>query len=178
MNMSTKHPSCEHPEIPEPRLENVDPLSVRVFQALGRLMHLNRLVMQKVVVHKGVQPPEVIVLSLLRDHDGITQSELAGVVHLSPPRVSNILRSLEESGAVRRRPDETDRRIARVFLTAEGRRREEEHRAVLGDVVGRTIGALSEADRVELARLLRKLAERTREVLEEEEMPGGGVSAR
>lgn len=141
-------------------------------------MHINRLVMQKVVVQRGVQPPEAIVLSLLRDHDGITQSELAGIVHLSPPRVSNILRSLEKDRAVLRRVDETDRRLTRVFLTAEGRRREQEHRVVLGDFVERTIGALSEADRIELVRLLRKLAERTREVLEEEELPGGGISAR
>jgi DNA-binding MarR family transcriptional regulator len=82
--------------------------------------------------------------------------------------VSTILRSLEESGAVLRRQDDVDRRLTRVFLTPEGRRREKEHRAVLGDYVNRTIGALSQADRRELERLLGELADRTREVLCEE----------
>lgn len=158
----------KHPPIPEPDLENVDPLTARVFHALGRVIHLNRLVMMKTIAQKGIQPPEAFALTLLRDHNGATQSELAGVLHLSPPRVSAILRSLEESGAVVRRPDETDRRLTRVFLTLEGRRREKEQRAVLGEYVGRTIGALSEDDRAELERLLGLLADRTREVLREE----------
>lgn len=131
-------------------------------------MHLNRLVILKMIAQKGVQPPEAFALMLLRDHDGATQSELADVLHLSPPRVSTILRSLEDSGAVIRHPDETDRRLTRAFLTPKGRQREEEQRAVLGDYVNRTIGTLSEADRRELERLLGKLADRTLAVLHEE----------
>ncbi|NLV72807.1 MAG: winged helix-turn-helix transcriptional regulator [Actinobacteria bacterium] len=169
----------QSPPIPGPQLDNVDHLTVRVFQAMGRLMHLHRLAMQKMVTERGVQPPEMIALSLLRVNNGATQSELGGVLHLSPPRVSTILSSLEESGAVVRRPDEADRRLTRVFLTAEGRRREEEHRAILSDFVEGTIGALSEADRRELERLLGELAERTQEVLDDgsTEESGGGVPA-
>jgi DNA-binding MarR family transcriptional regulator len=162
----------EHILIPEPRFENVDPLTVGVFHALGRVMHLNRLVMMRTITRKGIQPPEGFALTLLRDHDGASQSELAAVLHLSPPRVSTILSSLEEGGAVVRRPDESDRRLTRVFLTPEGRRREEDDRAVLEDYVNRTIGALTEADRLELERLLGELADRTREVLREESQEG------
>lgn len=108
---------------------------------------------------------------LLREHDGMSQRELASVFHLSPPRVSMILRTLEESGAIERRVDESDRRIVRVFLTSEGRRREEEQRAVFEDYVSRTMGSLSEKDRQELERLLTELAERTEELLREEGAP-------
>jgi len=167
----------KHSVLRGPRLENVDPLTVRVFHAMGRLMHLNRLAMQKMTAEKGVQPPEVMALSVLRDHDGATQSQLAAILHLSPPRISTILRSLEESGAIVRRPDVADRRLARAFLTDVGRRREEEHRAVLGNYVNRTIGALSPDDRLALERLLGELGDRTREVLDSE-APIGGVSPR
>ena len=151
-----------------PKLENVDALSAQVFHALGRMMHVNRLVMLKMIAQKGIQPPEAFALTLLLDHDGATQSELGDVLHLSPPRVSTILRSLEDAAAVVRRPDEIDRRLTRVFLTPKGRQREEEHRAVLGDYVNRTIGTLSEADRRELERLLVQLADRTLAVLHEQ----------
>jgi len=156
---------AKHPGIPKPALENVDPLTARVYHAFGRVLHLNRLVTTKIISQQGFQPPEAFALTFLREHDGATQRELAGFLHLSPPRVSAILRTLEESGAVLRRQDEADRRLTRVFLTPEGIRRDQEQRAVLGEYVMRTLGALSETDRLEFERLLDALAEQTREVL-------------
>jgi DNA-binding MarR family transcriptional regulator len=161
-----------------PELQDVDDLTIRTFQAMARVGHLNRLAVQKSIAQRGVQPPEAFALAFLSDHDGATQSELAKLLHLSPPRVSTILSRLEESGAVLRRADEADRRLTRVFITPEGRRREEEHRTILGEYVNRTIGALPKADRLELACLLEKLADRTNEVLSEGWQGGGGGAQR
>lgn len=163
-------PSTLHavPKSAGPELENVDALTARVFHAWGRMMHLNRLVILKIIAQRGIQPPEAFALTLLSDHDGIGQRELAEILHLSPPRVSMILRALERNGAVVRQADQADRRLAKVFITAEGRRRENEQRAVLGDYVGRTIGALPESDRLDLERVLNKLAERVTTVLQQE----------
>jgi DNA-binding MarR family transcriptional regulator len=157
------------PRPPVPELENVDDLTSRVFHRLGEIMHLNRMVMMKMIARRGVQPPEAFALTYISRNDGISQRELAAALHLSRPRVSMIMRALEDSGAVSRRPDEADRRLARVFLTPEGRRREAEHRAILGEYVRRTLGALPEADRSELDRLLGGLAERILSVLREEQ---------
>ena len=164
-----------------PQLENVDELTARAFHAFGRMMHLNRLVMARMVGQHGAHHGEVIALALLSWKDGVSQRELGETLHLSAPRVSMILDSLEGSGAVIRRPDDTDRRLTRIFLTTEGRRREKEQRDVLGDYVNRTIGALPEADRSELERLLDKLADRTMEVLQEDSQAraqGGSGAAR
>ncbi len=151
-----------------PELENVDPLTARVFHSLGRVMHLNRLVMARTMGQHGVQFPEALTLTLLVSNDAMSQSELAEVLHLSHPRVSTILNALERGGAVQRRPDENDRRLVRVFITDEGRRRERIHRSVMGTYVGRSIGGLPEADRLELERLLNDLAECIKVVLQEE----------
>jgi MarR family transcriptional regulator, organic hydroperoxide resistance regulator len=162
--------AAKHTQIPEPcgpELENVDPLTARVFHALGRVMHLNRLVMARLLAQQSIQHAEAFALPLLGQREGISQRELGDVLHLSPPRVSMILRSLEIGGSVVRHPDESDRRLTRVFLTPKGRRRERGQRAVLSDYVNRTIGTLSEADRLELERLLGKLADNTREMLRE-----------
>lgn len=165
VNAATKQTRIQ--DCPKPELENVDPLTARVFHVLGRTLHLNRLVMAKLFSQRGIQHGEAFALPLLSQNEGISQRDLADVLHLSPPRVSMILRSLEISGAIVRRTDETDRRLTRVFLTPKGRRREKDQRALLGEYVNRTIGALSEADRLELERLLTELADRTRDVLRE-----------
>jgi ABC-type uncharacterized transport system ATPase component len=53
-------------------------------------------------------------------------------------------------------------------LTQEGRQRFRKQKDALEDYVNSTVGALSEGDRRELARLLGLLADRTLGVLEEE----------
>jgi DNA-binding MarR family transcriptional regulator len=151
-----------------PQLENVDELTAQAFHAFGRMMHVNRLVMAKMGAQKGTHHGEVIALALLSRREGVSQRELGEVLHLSAPRVSIMLDSLGKDGAVVRRPDEVDRRLTRVYLTPQGRQRVKEQRDALGDYVNRTIGALSESDRMELTRLLGELAERTMAVLGEE----------
>ena len=160
----------EHAHIEEPcgpELENLDPQTARVFHAMGRVMRLHRLATGKMLSEHAMQHAEAFSLPLLVMREGISQRDLGDVLHLSPPRVSMILRELESSGLVVRRPDESDRRVTRVFLTPMGRRREGEQRTLLRDYVDRTFGALSKADQIELERLLGELADRTMEVLQE-----------
>jgi DNA-binding MarR family transcriptional regulator len=152
--------------------ENVDPLTAQVLQALGKVIHLNRLITIKMAARHGIQPPEGFALTFLGRNEGISQRDLADMLHLSHPRVSAILQTLEERGALVRRADEVDRRLARVFLTDKGRREEKEQRGVLGEYVARTIGAFSEADRRELGRLLGELGDRLLAVLQEEQDAG------
>jgi DNA-binding MarR family transcriptional regulator len=110
--------------------------------------------------HSGLHQGAVIALRLLAENDGMSQRDLAEVLHLSRPRITGILQSLEKAGAVRRLPDAADQRVTRVYLTPEGRRQEQEHRAAFEDYVNSTVGALGEQEKRELARLLSLLAER------------------
>jgi DNA-binding MarR family transcriptional regulator len=52
----------------------------------------------------------------------ITLGQLARCERVTPPSVTRMAASLERLGLVRREADPADRRIARVSLTAEGRR--------------------------------------------------------
>jgi DNA-binding MarR family transcriptional regulator len=158
----------QFPKPPRPEFENVDPLTARVFHAFGNALHLNRLAVGRIFGQRGIQHGEAFALPLLCRNEGVSQRELTAILHLSPPRVSALVGSLEKAGAVVTRADDDDRRLTRIFVTAAGRVREREQRAVLESYVNRTIGALSEADRRELERILDELAERTQEVLREE----------
>jgi MarR family transcriptional regulator, organic hydroperoxide resistance regulator len=146
--------------MPAAPLDNVDELTLRTFKAFGRAFHLHRQALLRGLSRTGLHHGEVIALRLLAETDGMSQRDLADVLHLSRPRVTSILQNLEKSGAVTRASDPDDQRVTRVFLTAGGRQQEEANRAAFEEYVNATIGALDDADKVELERLLDALSAR------------------
>lgn len=98
------------------------------------------------------------VLAFLREHPGVSQREVAESLGIRPPSASELLERLAAEELVERRVNETDRRSLQVFLTEKG--------AKLADHVGRNrqreaaewLEGFSEAERVQFAHLLEKLA--------------------
>ncbi len=113
----------------------------------------------------GLDHSAVFALRLLAENDGMSQRDLAEILHLSRPRITSLLQGLEKVGAVRRLADPNDQRVTRVYLTPEGRRQEEANRAAFEEYVNSTVGSLSDDDKCELARLLEALALRIEERL-------------
>ncbi len=148
-------------------LEGVDELSSRVLRAFRRTIHLNRQLTVKTFAEKGFHPGQAFILRVITERDGISQRDLAQAMHLSRPRITTMLQNLERTGVVTRRSDPTDQRLTRVFVTDEGRRLDRELRSVWTEYANVTIGALSEADRLELERLLDALADHIQEALGE-----------
>ena len=64
------------------------------------------------------QPP---ILMRLWEEDGCTQSELAEALQVRPATITRMIRRMERSGFVQRRPDPADQRLVRVYLTEAGR---------------------------------------------------------
>jgi MarR family transcriptional regulator, organic hydroperoxide resistance regulator len=64
------------------------------------------------------QPP---VLFEVGKKDGITQSELAQKLEVTPATMTNLLRRMEASGLISRIRDENDFRFSNVHLTEAGR---------------------------------------------------------
>lgn len=106
----------------------------------------------------GLRPASLGALRLLDKPR--TMSEVADFLHCDNSNVTGIVDGLEEKGLATRRPDERDRRVKLIALTAEGRR----VRARLMRVVEKPpawIEGLSEADRRTLRDLLRRAVEAT-----------------
>lgn len=98
------------------------------------------------------------VLALLREHDGIGQGELAELLGIRAPSASELIERLAAEELVEKRVNEADRRSVKVFLTEKGGK--------LADFVGRNrrqeagelLEGFSGEEKMQLARLLEKLA--------------------
>lgn len=98
------------------------------------------------------------LLTLLREHEGINQRELADRLGIRAPSASELIERLVADGLVEKRLNAADRRVWQLFLTEKGAR--------LADVVGRNrreeadalLAVFSPDERVQLAALLEKLA--------------------
>jgi len=71
---------------------------------------------------EGLSPSRISALVTIETQGPITLGQLATCERVRPPSITRMVASLEELGLVRRETDPGDRRIARVSLTAQGRR--------------------------------------------------------
>jgi len=69
----------------------------------------------------GMTRAQWAVLVRLDRCQGLNQSELAELLDLQPITLTRLLDKLCDSGLIERRPDPTDRRAKRLFLTAAAR---------------------------------------------------------
>lgn len=162
------HHGCHsHAPLPRPRLDGVDPAAMRAFESFMRAMHVQRHAAARGLERGGSSFAQMAYLRLLAANDGITQRELARELQFSKPTVTAALTALEREGLLERRADERDRRLTRVFLTEEGRAREERLRAHMATFVTKTFGAMPVEDAERLSALLDELTDRVGEVLQE-----------
>jgi DNA-binding MarR family transcriptional regulator len=143
-----------------PELEGVDELSARAFRAFLAAARLQCKNMMTAMAGRRGHPGQAMCLRLLSVGDGLTQRDMARVLHVSPPTVSKMLSTMEKAGLVERKPDEADQRRTRVYLTPAGHERSDQMGEAVGEYVNATFATLSERERRDLARLLEKLGAR------------------
>jgi MarR family transcriptional regulator, organic hydroperoxide resistance regulator len=170
------HPHCTPgmPDMPHDRADGADPLSSAVFAQFRRVMHVNRQLMMRMMSEQGGHPAQSGCLQVIAHNEGISQRELADMMHLSAPTVTAMVQKLERNGLIERTDDPCDQRVTRLKLTDAGRALNDDLRVARHRHMAATIGALSEADQHEFSRILALLgdnAEAALKHLEEEEAP-------
>ncbi|QBD79679.1 MarR family transcriptional regulator [Ktedonosporobacter rubrisoli] len=100
---------------------------------------------------------EMLLLSLQRE-DGMTQSQLAALHHLDLSTITRVVKRMEGSGLVEQRTDVEDARIARVYLTEQGRKLCEPAWQVWLDLEKQLTQGMTEAEKVLFWRLLETAA--------------------
>jgi DNA-binding MarR family transcriptional regulator len=102
----------------------------------------------------GLSMARTKVLRRLHEQGPTRQNVLAVDFGLSPHSITDIVDGLERLGMAERRPDPTDRRAKLVAITNAGEASLDVANATLERLFTQIFGALSEADRATLLRLL------------------------
>lgn len=136
-------------------MEEDGSLAAAFWQVARRLRHQSR----EALAPWGVSPSQLRALDVLLRHGPVRPGGLAEHLHIAPRSATEVVDALAERGLVERRPDPADRRATHVVVTDAGTALGEAVRAARAAEADRVFAVLSEADRAELHRLLRRLAE-------------------
>ena len=99
------------------------------------------------------------IIRLLSRNDGISQTELVEITHLSKPTVSLALKNMEEMGIVTRKSDEKDARISKVYLTEKGKKLEKQNFETLQQIDRFIMRGLTDDEVKKVTEILLKMRE-------------------
>lgn len=96
------------------------------FKELGKLLayigRLHSMRADRYMDQIGLYRGQGMLLKYVGRHDGLTHSEIAENLQISPAAVTKVIKRLEELNYLKRQPDPRDERISRVFIQPEGRK--------------------------------------------------------
>ena len=132
-------------------------------EAFGAVARRLRVASMAALAQYDVTPSQVRAIRVLATHDtgpgnrGVRSKELAEHLRIAPRSATEVVDALEEKGLVARSPDPGDRRATLVSLTDRGSALAEEVRRARGVASEQLLERLTQTDREDLARILRKL---------------------
>ena len=109
-----------------------------------------------------ITPEEMAVMALLRQEDGLRQTELSAKLAKDKAVITRTLTRLDQNGLVERRPDPDDRRVVRADLTDAGRRALTVLFPVLMDYIRHALDGVSQKDFDTTCRVLRHIIDNLR----------------
>jgi DNA-binding MarR family transcriptional regulator len=122
-----------------------------------RAAKLTRFAADEAMSRHGVRVGQNVILELLWIRDGQTPGELASALGIATPTVVRSAERMQTSGLLTRQPDQTDRRLVRLWLTRHGRELQpiiEQERARIAD---QALADLDKNERAGLISALRKI---------------------
>ncbi|MBA2961117.1 MULTISPECIES: MarR family winged helix-turn-helix transcriptional regulator [Ramlibacter] len=130
-----------------------------VLEAIHGVMHLYRSRQYRVLRDspQAVTHMESKVLGFVARHPGATQSELVAQSGRDKGQLARLVGGLKERGLLDARPDEADRRVLRLQLTAQGQAADQALRRQARRLSGVAVQGFSDAERAQLADLLERV---------------------
>lgn len=138
----------------------------------GRLL---RIVFDRRVRPMGLTRSQWLVLRRLDWHRGASQSELAEILEVERATAGRLIDRLEENGWVERRPDPADRRINRIYMTAEGEKVNDAIRPISHAIIEEALSELAPAEQEKLADMMVEVKRRLQAMVDEGKPAAGGT---
>jgi DNA-binding MarR family transcriptional regulator len=126
---------------------------------LMRVARTQRRRWRNVLAPWELSPHQARALTVVAERDGVRLSDLAETLRIAPRSATEVADALQERGLVERTPDPGDRRAVILRATGEGRRIRDRIDAARAADSAELYGRLPTADRADLARILRSLAD-------------------
>lgn len=120
---------------------------------LSDVARLIRTVFDRRVRDIGLTRAQWLVLTRLYRRPGASQTELADMLEIDRASAGRMIDRMQKNGWVERRADSEDRRINRLYLTADARRAHKDMWAIAETTVDDALAPLSAAEREQFTRL-------------------------
>lgn len=120
---------------------------------LSDVARLIRTVFDRRVRDIGLTRAQWLVLTRLYRRPGASQTELADMLEIDRASAGRMIDRMQKNGWVERRADSEDRRINRLYLTADARRAHKDMWALAEATVDDALAPLSAAEREQFTRL-------------------------
>ncbi len=122
---------------------------------ISDVARLLRTVFNRRVRDLGLTRAQWLALTRLHRRPGASQSELAEMMEIESPSAGRLIDRLEAKGWVARKPDKSDRRVNRLYLTREAERLHKRIWRLAEATTNDALVDLARRDVAQLARLLR-----------------------
>ncbi|MBC2773203.1 MarR family transcriptional regulator [Rhizobium sp. AQ_MP] len=132
----------------------------RSWISVARACQLMQQALGRALAPLDIKPPHLDILVNLYRFEGISQQELARKLLVGRSNMSMLLPQMEKRGLLERRPDHRDKRVLRLFLTADGRALSEKAMGIQTDLIERTLSATPIAECQRLAENMDLLIQR------------------
>ncbi|MCG8559050.1 MAG: MarR family transcriptional regulator [Hyphomicrobiales bacterium] len=149
----------------------------RISFLISDAARLMRTVFDRRVRKLGLTRSQWSVLRRLHRRPGASQSELAEMLEIEKASAGRLIDRLEANGWVERRPDAGDRRVNRLYLTAEAVRVNDRIEPISVATVEDALADLSPAEREMLTELMGRVKERLLEMASDTVDDAGAAAA-
>lgn len=104
-----------------------------------------------------VNPLQLFALFAIHDQKGITMRALASALQITPPSATSFANRLVKYGWIKRKKDEKNRKIVRLFTTKKGEKSLADHLQKKSNMMKEILSAIPGSDQKELLRILKTL---------------------
>lgn len=124
---------------------------------IQQISHLLEQLYNKNLANEDLSISHARVIYLLYQNDGMTQSELQQDLLIKASSITKSIDVLAEKGLVKRETCGADARIKRIYLTDEGRKKEENLYTIRENTEANLLSNLSESESKELLSMLKSI---------------------